>query len=161
MQFKFNPFYVMLVSLPVLFFLYKTFTMLPQPWVSWINFFTCIPIILIAYFILPMTFKMILNMSALLLTGDCLNNKMGGYSIAWTDIASIELYSGASRGFAKLAINLKDPKKYFNTPIKMFLYKTRQLFVVNDKSIYLDFVSGENEMIFAVIKSYWTKEVKD
>ncbi|BAU54767.1 STM3941 family protein [Mucilaginibacter gotjawali] len=160
-QFKFNPFFVILLSLLTFFFLYKSFANLPQPLVSWASFFICLPSLLIAYFILPMTFKMIFNIPSIILTDDCLNSNIGGYSIEWTDIASIELYNGGYRSFAKLAINLKDPDKYFNTPLKKFLYKTKQLVVVNDKSIFLDFVSGQNEEIFALIKAYWTKEVED
>ncbi|WP_295674005.1 hypothetical protein [uncultured Mucilaginibacter sp.] len=160
-QFKFNPFWVFFLSFLTLAILKTCFSYLSQPLVSWDNFFSCLLPALLVYLFLPMTVKMIFNIPAIVLTDDCLNNNIGGYSIEWADIASIELNTSGTRSLAKLAINLKEPEKYFNTPIKMFLYKTRQLVVVNDKSIFVDFVSGNNEEIFSIIKAYWTKDVED
>jgi hypothetical protein len=108
-----------------------------------------------------MAFKMIFNIPAIVVTDDCLNNNIGGYSIELADIASIELDTRGQRSFAKLKINLKEPEKYFNSPVKLFLYNARQLFIVSDKTIFVDFVSGSNEEIFSVIKAYWSKGDED
>ena len=119
----------------------------------------CLPAILVAFFVLPITIKLIFNVPALVLTNDCLKNNFREYSIEWSDIAEIQLYKGNYvSGFAKLIINLKNPDEYFNSPVKKVIYKTKQLFLVNDFTIIVDFVAGNNEEIFETIKSYWTRK---
>ncbi len=77
-----------------------------------------------------MTFKLIFNIPAIVLTNDCLKNNFGGYSIEWGDIADIQLYNGGYRSFAKLIINLKYPEKVFNSPQKRSLISSSSFFVV-------------------------------
>jgi hypothetical protein len=100
---------------------------------------------------------MIFNVPAIVLTNNCLKNNMGGKSIEWNDIADIHLLNGGIQGFASLVINLKNPKKYFDTPLKKAFYIFKQNFSANDFSIKVDFVAGRNEEIFQVINAYWTK----
>jgi hypothetical protein len=61
------------------------------------------------------------------------------------------------RSFATLIINLKDPGKYFASPVKKAIYKIKQLFSPNDILIRVDFVAGDNEEIFETVKAYWTR----
>jgi len=161
-EYKFNPFWVSIISLGTFYLIYKGLAYYTLPLISWDNFLRCIVDVLLAFLFLPLTFKLIFNIPALVLTKDCLKKNFGGkYSFEWHDIADIQLYSNTvGRSFAKLTINLKDPYKYFNTPLKKTLYKARQLFVANDTWIIVDFVAGDNEEIFEVIKAYWTRKVE-
>jgi hypothetical protein len=155
-KFKFSTFWVTFLSFFTFIFIYESFKYITLPPISWGNLMTCLLPILLAYLFLPITFKMIFNIPAIVLTNDYLKNNLGGYSIEWSDIADIQLSNEGYRSFASLIINLKDPEKYFNTPIKRIFYKTKQLFSVNDFSIRVDFVAGNNEEIFETIKAYWT-----
>ena len=158
--FKFSPFWVTFLSLLTLSLVYGCFAQVVQPLISWENFFLCLFPLLVSVLILPLTFKMIFNIPALVLTNDCLENNFRGYSIQWKDIADVQLSDSGYRSFGKLIINLKDPKKYFNSPVKKLVYNAKQLFVVNDFSILVDFVAGENDDIFSIVKAYWTKNAQ-
>jgi hypothetical protein len=111
----------------------------------------------VSYLLLPMTFKLIFNIPAIVLTDDCLKNNFGGYSVQWEDIADIKFSDSGMRSFATLIINLKDPGKYFASPVKKAIYKIKQLFSPNDILIRVDFVAGDNEEIFETVKAYWTR----
>jgi len=150
----------MFISLLTCFLMYGCVDSTTGSSVSWGNFLTCLPAALVAFLVFPMTVKLIFKIPAIVLTDDCLKNNFAGNSIQWVDIADIQLYKGVGRSLPKLTINLKDPYKYFNTPLKKAGYKARQLFSVNDISIIVDFVAGDNEEIFEVIKAYWTRKVE-
>jgi len=160
-NFKFNPLSVLFIDLFIALFFYKCFSYLTLPLVSWDNFLRCLIPLFFSYFFLPVTLRMIFNIPAIVLTDDYLKNNFGGYAIEWDDISDIELSNKGQRSFASLNINLKDPDKYFNTPIKNLFYQIRQFFSVNDFSIRVDFVAGSNEEIFAVVKAYWTRGVQE
>ena len=59
-----------------------------------------------------------------------------------------------------MIINLKQPEKYFNTPLKKIKYQLKQLFTANDISIPIEFVAGKNDEIFQVVSAYWSKQDK-
>jgi len=116
-----------------------------------------LPLVLLLYYLLPITFKMFLGTPALALSKDYFIDNLGNHSIKWHDISQIKFLEGRYRGFNKLVINLKQPEKYFNTPLKKLLYKFRQIFTANDIGILLDFVSGKDAEIMQVINAYWDK----
>ena len=159
--FKFSPFWVTFLSLLTFSLVYGCFAQVVQPLISWENFFLCLFPLLVSFLILPMTFKMIFNIPALVLTNDCLENNFRGYSIQWKDIADIQLSDSGYRSFASLVINLKEPQIFFNTPFKKALYNFKQLFSVNDFLIKVDFVAGNNEEIFEIVMAYWTRKADD
>jgi hypothetical protein len=97
------------------------------------------------------------NIPVIVLTNDCLKNNFWRYTIEWNDITELQLFERGNGSFANLAINLKDPDKYFNSPIKKTIYNIKQLFSVNDILIRVDFIAGSNEEIFEVMKAFWTK----
>jgi len=156
-SFKFNPFWIVFIDLLIALFFYKCFSYLTMPLISWDNFFRCLIPLFFTYIFLPITLRMIFNIPAIVLTDAYLKNNFRGYAIEWADISDIELSDKGYRSFGSLNINLKEPDKYFNTPIKNFFYKARQLFSVDDFSIRVDFVAGSNEEIFETVKAYWTK----
>lgn len=96
-------------------------------------------------------------MPAIALTKNYLVDNIGNNSIEWGDISEIRLIESKYKSFGKLIINLKQPEKYFNTPIKRLSYKFRQLFTANDIGITIDFVSGKDEEIIQLIHAYWDK----
>ena len=80
---------------------------------------------------------------------------MGGVSIDWHDIEEINITTRGYRSGGNLMINLKEPKKYFNTPLKYIKYKLRHFFTSADMSIKLDFIKGKNDKIAQLINAYW------
>jgi len=156
-EFKFDPFYVALITSFTGFLLYKCVINITLPLISSGNILIYLSFGGLSFLFLPMTFKLIFNLPSLVLTDDYLKNNLGGYSIEWEDIADIQLSNGGYRSFANLVINLKNPDKYFDTPIKKAVYKIKQLFSVNDILIKIDFIAGKNEDIFETVKAYWTR----
>jgi hypothetical protein len=61
------------------------------------------------------------------------------------------------RTTGSIVINLKNPEKYYNTPLKAMWYKLSQLFTSNDINLRLDFVAGKNDTIFQLVNAYWDK----
>jgi hypothetical protein len=111
----------------------------------------------ISWLILPVTIKMLRGIPAIVLTKDYLVDNFGGHSIEWNDIAEINIRKSSYQSLDKLIINLKQPEKYFDTPIKKLLYKFGKLFTANDIGITLDFVSGNSDEIMQVIHAHWGK----
>jgi hypothetical protein len=160
-EFKFDPLYGIILTLFTVFLLYTGVNSITPPSISWENFIRCLLLIGLSYFLLPITFKLIFNLPSIVLTDDCLKNNIGGYSIEWDDISDIQLNNGGYRSFGNLIINLKNPDKYFNTPLKKALYWIKQLFSAYDILIKVDLISGKNEEIFDVVKVYWTKHYEN
>ena len=156
-EFKFDPLYVALLTLFTVFLLYKCAGNITFPLISSDNILLYLSFGGLSFFFLPIPFKLIFNLPSLVLTDDSLKNNLGGYSIEWEDITDIQLSNGGYRSFANLVINLKNPDKYFDTPIKKAVYNFKQLFSVNDILIKVDFIAGKNEQIFETVKAYWTR----
>ncbi|MEO6631669.1 MAG: STM3941 family protein [Mucilaginibacter sp.] len=156
-EFRFSPLWVLFITVMVALFDYKSISYYTAPLVNAVNAVDTALVLIVSYLLLPMTFKLIFNIPAIVLTDDCLRNNFGGYSIQWEDIADIKFSDSGMRSFATLIINLKDPEKYFASPVKKAIYKIKQLFSPNDILIRIDFVAGDNGQIFETVKAYWTK----
>lgn len=156
--FKFQPVWIAFMTLFAFLLLYKFYVLAISETIFNYSFWIlAILPCLVSWFVLPMTAKAIGGVSAIVLTKDYLVDNMGNNSIEWGDISEIRLVEGQYRSFEKLIINLKQPEKYFDTPIKKALYKFRQLFTANDIAIILDFVSGKDDEITQLVHVYWDK----
>jgi uncharacterized membrane protein YhaH (DUF805 family) len=76
-KFKFSTFWVTFLSFFTFIFIYESFKYITLPPISWGNLMTCLLPILLAYLFLPITFKMIFNIPAIVLTNDYLKNNLG------------------------------------------------------------------------------------
>jgi len=156
-EYRFSPLWVPIITLLLAPFVYKCFSSLTAPLLNPANAVYGALIFIVSYIFLPMDIKLIFNIPAIVLTDECLKNNFGGYSVQWEDIADIKFSDSGRRSFATLIINLKDPEKYFASPVKKAVYKIKQLFSPNDILIRIDFVAGDNEEIFETVKAYWTR----
>jgi len=154
---KFQPLWIVffdIVSLPLF---YKAFDIRKQVPDKPGLIIAYLPVLLLLYYLVSLTIKMVAGKAAIVLTDEYLVDNLGNRAIKWSNISSIELYNKGFRSFARLNINLKNPDDFFDTPLKQFKYKFRQFFTANDISILIDFVSGDAEGILQTIYGYWDK----
>ena len=155
---KFQPIWITIISLMTLSFLYRFYIITVNHEALDATFLVrALFICLISWLILPLIFKMLTGVPAILLTQDGLVDNLGNHYIKWEDILEIKLIESNYKSFDKLVINLKQPEKYFDTMVKKLRYKFRQLFIANDVGIFLDFVAGNNGENAQLIQSFWTK----
>jgi hypothetical protein len=114
---------------------------------------------LLACVVLPLLMMMARSIPAIALTDDYLINNYGGFSIEWHDILEIHR-TKSYRGSGGIVINLKNPEKYFDSPIKKISYQLRQLFSANDITIPLNLVAGNDDEILQTITAYWNKNAR-
>jgi len=155
-EFKFEPVWIGLLTLLVLyvsFEMYYIFFSRPSYGLGGI-LLLLLPVA-ICWFVLPMAFSILRKKPAIVLTSQYLIYNIGSISINWHDIAEIRVAERNYRGGGNLIVNLEQPRKYFNTPLKYLGYKIRRYFTAADISIKLDFVAGKNENISRLINAYW------
>jgi hypothetical protein len=154
--FKFEPIWVTTLGVATLFLVYKCYTIAVEPGFKFE--YSIIPFALLPLFFcwltLPMFFKMLFGIPAILLTGDQLVDNVVGISVDWKDIQDIRV-TGVSKPF--LSITLKDKKTFFQNihPIKRILLRMIFSISTGDVSVNLAMVAGSNEAVRSVVMVYW------
>ena len=95
----FNPFWVAPLNLLIIFLDYQCYCAITLPLITWGNVIRCLVTLFLSFLFLPLSFKMVFNIPALILTSDSLKNNFSGYSINLADIADIEYSEGGLQGF--------------------------------------------------------------
>jgi hypothetical protein len=154
--FKFEPIWITVLGLSMLFLVYKCCTNAIEA--DFKFDYTVIPFALFPLFlcwvVLPMFFRMMFGIPAILLTADQLVDNVVGISIDWKDIQDIRI-TGVSKPF--LSITLKDKKEFFQNihPIKRILLRMIFSISTGDVSVNLAMVAGSNEAVKSVVMVYW------
>jgi hypothetical protein len=156
-DFKFEPIWLTVLSLLMIFLLYKSFTAYNPNQSMGLYIAAVFPVVLVSSYIIPLGFKMMIGKPAIALTNEYFISNIGNLSIEWHDISEMHIAAN-NRGFSALIINLKEPEKYFNTPFKKIKYQLKQLFTANDISLPINLVAGDNQEIFQTINAYRSKQ---
>jgi hypothetical protein len=157
--FKFEPIWVTALTLASLFFGYQTYEIAIEPGSKFdyaIILLALIPLLMCSA-TLPMFFRMLFGIPAILLTADQLVDNVVGISIDWKDIQDIRI-TGVSKPF--LSITLKDKKAFFKNirnPLKRIFLKMLFSISIGDVSINLAMVIGNNEAVKSVVMVYWSR----
>jgi len=155
--FKFEPIWVTALGGMTLFFVYKCCAITIEPTFKFDNLFIFVVLLplFMGWMILPMFFRMLFGVPAILLTADQLVDNVMGISIDWKDIQDIRI-TGVSKPF--LSIILKDKKTFFQNiqnPLKRILLRIFFSISTGDVSINLAMVAGSNEAVRSVVMVYW------
>lgn len=157
--FKFQPFYVLFLAASFAGLLYVALRdIYSDASFDWIGFtgFILLPAIAELY-VVTMVIKMLLGIPAIVLTPDGLVNNVSKVTIDWSNVANLRL-EGSWKPF--LAIDLKDTGKFYAdipNPLKRYSLRLLNLVSPGDISIYLAFVSGNEQEVFASSTAYWNK----
>lgn len=158
-EFKFEPLYVTFVSIVevgMIYMLWKDQLSPAKLDLEGLAFFGLFPL-LFGRIVLPMTYKMLIEVPAIQLTNNSIIDNVFGISIDWSNVQSLEI-QGSAKPF--LAIDLKDKDKFYAgiyNPFKRLFLRFMFAISPGDVSIYLAFVAGTNESVLATTQVYWNK----
>jgi hypothetical protein len=157
-RFKFEPIWISVLSAIPVFIFYQIYKMAvkPAPDLKEITVFA-IPALLVSAMFLPMFFKMLSGIPAILLTEDQLVDNVVGVAIDWSNIKDIRI-TGVKKPF--LSIILKDTDLFYSNiynPIKRTLLKLLFSLSAGDVSVNLALVAGDNDAVAATAKVQWAR----
>lgn len=157
--FKFEPIWITALAGLAISLLYNLYIKVVAPnfKIDYSLIFLALMPLLLGTLILPMFFKMILGIPAILLTGDQLVDNVIGISIDWKDIQDIRII-GVKKPF--LSIILKNKKEFFQNipnPLKRILLRIFFSFSMADVSINLAMVAGDNDAVKSLAMVYWSR----
>jgi len=157
-KFKFEPIWVSVISVIPIAVIYQEYKTIVSSsfWLNGIILFTVVSLF-VCIMILPLTFKIITGIPAILLTNDQLVDNVVGVNIDWSNIEDIRI-TGIQKPF--LTIILKDTDLFYssiNNPVKKILLRFLFLISPGDVSVNLALVAGDNDSIASMAQVYWQR----
>jgi len=157
-KFRFEPIWVSIISVLPIAVIYQEYKTIVSStfWLNGIIVFSVVSLF-VCIMILPLTFKLITGIPAILLTNDQLVDNVVGVNIDWSNIKDIRI-TGIQKPF--LTIILKDTDLFYsniNNPIKKILLKFIFLISPGDVSVNLALVAGDNDSIASMAQVYWQR----
>lgn len=108
---------------------------------------------ILTYYVFSFVRKMVNGIPAILLTDDFLIIAIPDLKISYDDIDDVAVRAGGKNTI--LGIDITDPEKYFNTPIKKLMKFS--FMAPQNLNINLTLISGNNETIVQSINEYRDK----
>jgi len=122
-----------------------------NPGPAFVMFLMCGLTGFMAFTLLRIIFKAFRGEPAIALTKEVFIANTQNLQIDWNDITNVAIRKTRA---TMLGISVSNPAKYFDTPMKKFLYKLNAVLTDDDWRINLDFVSGNNQYILEQIDAF-------